>query len=84
MVRLNRAGRARRKPRPRPIPAVRRHPRLARDIARVLLVKTILLFVILRILTPGPQATRVDSGSTAQHLLGTARNFPSLKDTHGS
>jgi hypothetical protein len=63
---------------------VRRNPRLAGDIARVLLVKTVLLFVILRTLAPGPQAAHVDSGSIAQHLLGAARHLPSLKDKHGS
>jgi hypothetical protein len=50
----------------------------------VLLVKTVLLFVIVMALAPGPRAARVDGGSTAQHLLGTVRHLPSLKDTHGS
>jgi len=71
---------------PRLVAALRRSPRLGREIALVLLVKTLLLALLFNGLSPGPAPRRVDAGLAEQHLLGpqaTAAADTAEGDPHG-
>ena len=63
------------------VEALRRSPLLAREIALVLIVKTVLLALLFNGLSAGPAPRRVDAGLTEQHLLG--RQVNTTEDADG-